>query len=65
MCDGLVLSQELEEVSHKLIKAKMSSVRHDKVQSPPGREQQIQQLHQKLNMVNDNQLISDNSVRVS
>lgn len=46
--------QELEEVGNKLIKAKMLAVRHDKSQSPTGREQHIQQLHQKLNMVNDN-----------
>lgn len=47
----MVLSQEVEEVSNKLIKAKMSSVRHDQAQSPTGREQRVQQLHQKLNMV--------------
>ncbi|XP_033491903.1 coiled-coil domain-containing protein 73 [Epinephelus lanceolatus] len=44
------LKKELEEVNNKLIKAKMSSVRHDKTYSPAGREQHIQQLHQKLNM---------------
>ncbi|XP_063732783.1 coiled-coil domain-containing protein 73-like isoform X2 [Eleginops maclovinus] len=44
------LKQEVEEVSNKLIKAKMSSVRHDQAQSPTGREQHFQQLHQKLNM---------------
>ncbi|XP_035520300.1 uncharacterized protein LOC118330032 [Morone saxatilis] len=44
------LKKELEEVSNKLIKAKMSSVRHDKTHSPTGREQRIQQLHLKLNM---------------
>ena len=47
----MVLSQEVEEVSNKLINAKMSSVRHDQAQSPTGREQHFQQLHQKLNMV--------------
>ncbi|XP_033997486.1 coiled-coil domain-containing protein 73-like [Trematomus bernacchii] len=44
------LTKEVEEVSNKLIKAKMSSVRHDQAQSPTGREQHFQQLHQKLNM---------------
>ncbi|KAM7396243.1 hypothetical protein PAMP_019300 [Pampus punctatissimus] len=44
------LKKELEEVSNKLIKAKMSSVRHDKTQSPTYREQHVQQLQQKLNM---------------
>ncbi|XP_051238892.1 coiled-coil domain-containing protein 73-like [Dicentrarchus labrax] len=44
------LKKELEEVSIKLIKAKMSSVRHDKTHSPTGREQRIQQLHLKLNL---------------
>ncbi|KAJ4938410.1 hypothetical protein JOQ06_003030, partial [Pogonophryne albipinna] len=44
------LKKEVEEVSNKLIKAKMSSVRHDQAQSPTGREQHFQQLHQKLNM---------------
>ncbi|XP_031731534.1 coiled-coil domain-containing protein 73 isoform X2 [Anarrhichthys ocellatus] len=44
------LKKELEEVSHKLIKAKMSSVRHDEAHSATGREQHCQQLHQKLNM---------------
>ncbi|XP_035858595.1 sporulation-specific protein 15 isoform X3 [Sander lucioperca] len=44
------LNKELEEVSNKLIKAKMSSVRHDKAHSPSGREQHFQQLQQKLNM---------------
>ncbi|XP_054475549.1 restin homolog isoform X2 [Anoplopoma fimbria] len=44
------LTKELEEVSHKLIKAKMSSVRHDEAHSSTGREQHCQQLHQKLNM---------------
>lgn len=51
MFECVALSQELEEVSNKLIKAKMSSVRPDKTQSPPGREQHVQQLYQKLNMV--------------
>ncbi|XP_032380510.1 coiled-coil domain-containing protein 73 isoform X3 [Etheostoma spectabile] len=44
------LKKELEEVSNKLIKAKMSSVRHDKAHSPTGSEQHFQQLQQKLNM---------------
>ncbi|XP_029289988.1 coiled-coil domain-containing protein 73 isoform X2 [Cottoperca gobio] len=44
------LKKEVEELSNKLIKAKMSSVRHDKAHSPTGREQHVQQLHQKLNM---------------
>lgn len=57
MIECMVLFQELEEVSSNLIKVKMSSVRLDKNPSPTGREQRIQQLHQKLNMVNDNHLI--------
>ncbi|XP_033940203.1 coiled-coil domain-containing protein 73 isoform X2 [Pseudochaenichthys georgianus] len=44
------LKKEVEEVSNKLIKAKMSSVRHDQAHSPTGREQRVQQLQQKLNM---------------
>lgn len=55
MFECVVLSQELGEVSTKLIKAKMTTVRHDKTHSPTGREQRIQQLQQKLNMVNDHQ----------
>nr|XP_020460019.1 coiled-coil domain-containing protein 73 isoform X14 [Monopterus albus] len=44
------LKKELEEASKKLIKAKMTSVRLDKTHSPIGKEQHVQQLHQKLNM---------------
>lgn len=47
----LILLQELEEVSNKLIKEKINSVRHEKIQSPLGREQHIQELQQKLHMV--------------
>lgn len=57
MIECMVLFQELEEVSSNLIKVKMSSVRLDKNPSPTGREQRIQQLHQKLNMVNDNHIV--------
>ncbi|KAK2841853.1 hypothetical protein Q5P01_012053 [Channa striata] len=44
------LRKELEEVSKKLIKAKVTSVSHDKTNTPTGKEQHIQQLHQKLSM---------------
>ncbi|XP_068459731.1 coiled-coil domain-containing protein 73 isoform X2 [Clinocottus analis] len=44
------LKKELEKVSHKLIKANMSSVRHEKAHSATGREQHCQQLHRKLCM---------------
>ncbi|XP_036001005.1 coiled-coil domain-containing protein 73 [Fundulus heteroclitus] len=43
------LKKELEEVRNKLIKEKMKSVRHEKTQSPLGREQHVQELQQKLN----------------
>ncbi|XP_071362220.1 coiled-coil domain-containing protein 73 isoform X2 [Trachinotus anak] len=44
------LKKELDEVSNKLIKDKMTSVRHDKSHSHTGKQQHIQRLHQKLNM---------------
>ncbi|KAG8012923.1 Coiled-coil domain-containing protein 73 [Nibea albiflora] len=44
------LKQELEEVSNKLIKAKMSSVRRDKTLGPAGGEQRVQQLQHRLNV---------------
>ncbi|KAM9854724.1 coiled-coil domain-containing protein 73 [Aulostomus maculatus] len=46
----LSLTKELEEVSHKLIKEKMSSVRHDRCRSSPQQEQHRQQLQHKLNV---------------
>lgn len=46
--------QGLEDVTNQLIKAKMSSLKQEKSHSPPGREQHIQQLHQKVNTVTDN-----------
>lgn len=49
----MVSCQELDEVSNELSKAKMTSVRPAKPYSPTGREQHIQQLHQKLKLVND------------
>lgn len=49
----MVSRQELDEVSNELSKAKMTSVRPAKPYSPTGREQHIQQLHQKLKLVND------------
>ncbi|XP_068567702.1 coiled-coil domain-containing protein 73 isoform X2 [Cebidichthys violaceus] len=59
------LKKELEEVSHKLIKAKMYSVRHDEVHSAAGREQHCQQLHQKLNMETKmNKKLRDENVAV-
>ncbi|MEQ2231475.1 hypothetical protein ILYODFUR_000815, partial [Ilyodon furcidens] len=50
--EEIVLShkKELEEVSNKLIKEKVKSVRHEKTQSPLRREQPVQELQQKLNM---------------
>ncbi|XP_073327458.1 coiled-coil domain-containing protein 73 isoform X2 [Pagrus major] len=56
------LKKELEEVSSKLIKVKMSSVTLDKNHSLTGREQRIQQLHQKLNMETEmnKQLMEEN-----
>lgn len=54
MSECILFSQELEEVSKQLIKAKMTSV--IQTHSPTGKEQQIQQLHQKLIMVKDNRL---------
>lgn len=48
----MLLSQELEEAYNKLVKTKMSSLRQDKSHSPTGREQIMQQLRLKLNMVN-------------
>ncbi|KAM8750814.1 coiled-coil domain-containing protein 73 isoform 3-T3 [Acanthopagrus schlegelii] len=56
------LKKELEEVNSNLIKVKMSSVRLDKNPSPTGREQRIQQLHQKLNMETEmnKQLMEEN-----
>ncbi|XP_013767861.1 coiled-coil domain-containing protein 73 isoform X2 [Pundamilia nyererei] len=44
------LKKELDEVSNELSKAKMTSVRPAKPYSPTGREQHIQQLHQKLKL---------------
>ncbi|XP_030587618.1 coiled-coil domain-containing protein 73 isoform X2 [Archocentrus centrarchus] len=44
------LKKELDEVSNKLTKAKMTLVRHDKPRSPTGGEQHIQQLQQKLKL---------------
>ncbi|XP_074488261.1 coiled-coil domain-containing protein 73 isoform X2 [Sebastes fasciatus] len=59
------LKKELEEVSNKLIKAKMSSVRHDKAHSPTGREQHCQQLHQKLIMETEmNKTLGEENVAV-
>eukprot|EP00064_Thunnus_orientalis_P005099 superscaffoldBa00000487_g5112 len=59
------LKKELEEVSNKLIKTKMLSVRHDKTQSPSGREQHVQQLHQKLNTETEmNKKLRDENVAV-
>ncbi|XP_042266909.1 uncharacterized protein LOC121896904 [Thunnus maccoyii] len=59
------LKKELEEVSNKLIKTKMLSVRHDKTQSPSGREQHVQQLHQKLNTETEmNKKLRDETVAV-
>lgn len=57
MSEYILLSQELEEVSKQLIKAKMASVTRDKTHSSTGKEQRNQQLHQKVNMVKDNQEI--------
>ncbi|XP_014864692.1 PREDICTED: coiled-coil domain-containing protein 73 isoform X2 [Poecilia mexicana] len=50
--EGIIdsLKKELEEVSNKLIKEKMNSVRHEKTQSPLWREQHIQELQQKVHM---------------
>ncbi|XP_054891531.1 coiled-coil domain-containing protein 73-like [Poeciliopsis prolifica] len=50
--EGIIdsLKKELEEVTNKLIKEKMNTVRHEKIQSPLGREQHIQELQQKLHM---------------
>ncbi|XP_043981089.1 paramyosin-like isoform X2 [Gambusia affinis] len=50
--EGIIdsLKKELEEVCNKLIKEKMNSVRHEKIQSRLGREQHIQELQQKLHM---------------
>ncbi|XP_044049412.1 uncharacterized protein LOC122874927 isoform X2 [Siniperca chuatsi] len=59
------LKKELEEVSKKLIMAKMSSVRHDKILSPTGREQCIQQLQQKLSMETEmNKKLGEENVAV-
>ncbi|XP_078114186.1 coiled-coil domain-containing protein 73 [Sander vitreus] len=59
------LNKELEEVSNKLIKAKMSSVRHDKAHSPSGRAQHFQQLQQKLNMETEmNKKLGDENLAV-
>ncbi|XP_035797405.2 coiled-coil domain-containing protein 73 [Amphiprion ocellaris] len=44
------LKKQLDGISTKLIKAKMMSIRQNKTHNPAGREQQIQQLHLKLNM---------------
>ncbi|XP_018559579.1 coiled-coil domain-containing protein 73 [Lates calcarifer] len=44
------LKKALEEVSNKLIKVEMTSIRHDKTHSHTSKEQYIQKLHQKLNM---------------
>lgn len=51
----VVVPQELEEMRSKLIKDKMSSLRHDRADSHTGKEQHVQKLQQKLNMVNDKQ----------
>lgn len=51
MC--VVRSQELDGVSNKLIKEKMKSVVHEKTHSPARREQHLQELQQKLKMVNN------------
>lgn len=48
-----VLFQGLEDVTNQLIKAKMSSFKQEQSHSPTGREQHVQQLHQKLNAVTD------------
>ncbi|XP_028440589.1 coiled-coil domain-containing protein 73 isoform X2 [Perca flavescens] len=59
------LKKELEEVSNKLIKAKMSSVRHDKAHSPSGTEQHFQQLQQKLHMETEmNKKLGDENLAV-
>lgn len=50
-----MLSQELDEFRSKLIKVKMTSVSHDKSHGPTIREQHVQELRQKLHMVNDYQ----------
>ncbi|KAM8892715.1 coiled-coil domain-containing protein 73 isoform 3-T4 [Spinachia spinachia] len=44
------LKEKLEEVSHKLIKAKMTSVRRNEASGATGREQHCEQLHHQLNM---------------
>ncbi|XP_034390563.1 uncharacterized protein LOC117732061 [Cyclopterus lumpus] len=57
------LKKELEEVSHKLIKAKMSSVRHGEAHSAAGREQHCEQLHRKLSMETEmNQKLREENV---
>nr|XP_057931720.1 uncharacterized protein LOC131131236 isoform X2 [Doryrhamphus excisus] len=48
------LKKELEEVNSKLIKAKLSSVQHDKAHRPPTHtEQHLQQLRHSLSMENE------------
>nr|XP_040019708.1 uncharacterized protein LOC120809742 isoform X2 [Gasterosteus aculeatus aculeatus] len=44
------LTKELEEISHELIKAKMTSVRRDEARGAAGREQHCEQLHHQLNL---------------
>ncbi|XP_037307291.2 uncharacterized protein LOC119196028 [Pungitius pungitius] len=44
------LKKELEEVSHELIKARMTSVRRDEARGATGREQHCEQLHHQLNL---------------
>ncbi|CAK6973248.1 uncharacterized protein LOC121896904 [Scomber scombrus] len=59
------LKKELEEVRNKLIKAKTSSIRHDKTQNPTGREPHVQQLHHKLHMETEmNKKLRDEVVAV-
>ncbi|TNN73949.1 Coiled-coil domain-containing protein 73 [Liparis tanakae] len=44
------LKKELEEVSHNVVKAKMSSARHGEAHGATGREQHCEQLHRKLSL---------------
>ncbi|XP_075327318.1 coiled-coil domain-containing protein 73 [Odontesthes bonariensis] len=44
------LKKELDEVSNRLIKVKMTSFTHDKSHSPARREQHVQELQQKLSL---------------
>ncbi|KAM6937942.1 coiled-coil domain-containing protein 73 [Xenentodon cancila] len=44
------LKKELDEVSNRLLKVKMTSATHDKTRSPTSREQHVQELQLKLNL---------------